>query len=392
MSRQPVSVGPQARVAIFSPRGFHHHVCNSHGYEFEDVIVDDLDVVDLFAPGRGRFHSVLNKTKNALSYQTEWAGGFPIGLETMHCARSYDLFFFTMAHPRNLNLLSALKGWRARSKTAICWVQELWVHELPRLGPLLDRLNEFDHVICSFAHAAEALAKQLTVPVHYIPWGLDAVHFCPSPNPPNRVIDILNIGAHHDNTHRALVEYADRTGQFYSYETIAGRAEMHDHRGHRHNYVGQLQRCRYFFSYIAKVHLGDRRHGQVEFGLRYIEGLAAGAVVLGTRIDSAVFEEHLGWADSVIEVPYDCPGIGEIIEGLDSEPDRLAAIRKRNVLECLKRHDHLHRWEKLLKLAAMEPHPKMAARRETLNGLTRTLEEGENTVGPVRRRSVGNHH
>lgn len=369
-----------ARVAIFSPRGFHHHVSRSHGYEFEDVICDDLDEVHLFAPKLGRGHDFLNKLKNQASYKTLLADKLPIGLEHMACEQDYGLFFFTVAHPRNLNFLSALEGWRERSNTAICWVQELWLYDFAQLDKLLDRLNAFDHVICSFVQTAEALSERLSVPVHYIPWGLDALHFCPYPNPPRRAIDVLSIGARHKATHDALIEYSDEVGMFYSYDTISGRAEMHDHRGHRHNYVSQLQRARYFFSYIAKVEFGPRREGQVEFGLRYLEGLAAGAVVLGTRIDSDAFRQHIGWTDAVIEVPYDCPDIGAVLEDLETQPARLEAIRMRNILECLERHDHLYRWEQVLDLAGLEPQTKLAERRATLRGLIREIKQGHPKV------------
>ena len=366
---QPISDPADGRIAILSPRKFHHHVSRSHGYEFEDVIAAALDDVDFFTPQANPSHKLLNRFKNWMSYKTPLAAHLPVGLSATPLEKDYDLFFYTIAHPRNLNFLSAAKNWRKRSKTAICWVQELWLFDFEYLGSLLDQLNSFDHVICSFTHTAEALQKRLRVPVHYIPWGLDAVHFCPYPNPPARAIDVLCIGARHNTTHRAMIAHSDSLGQFYFYETVSGRAEMADHRAHRHNYVSQLQRCRYFFSYIAKVELGDMRQGQVEFGLRYLEGLGAGAVVLGTRIDSPAFTKHLGWEDAVIEVPYDCPDIGQILLDLDAQPSRMAHIRTRNIVSCLEQHDHLYRWEKILGLAGMPNHPKMQDRRAALTHL-----------------------
>jgi len=369
-----------ARVAIFSPRGFHHHVSRSHGYEFEDVILNELDEGTLFAPQPERHHAFLSKVKNKLSYRTALAEKLSSGLQTLRCEQDHALFFYTVAHLRDLNCLDALPDWRSRSGTAICWIQELWLGDFAGLGPLLYRLNAFDHVICSFAQTAEALSERLSVPVHYIPWGLDAVHFCPYPNPPRRAIDVLSIGVRHDTTHAALIDYADRTGQFYSYETISGRAGMQDYRGHRHNYVGLLQRSRYFFSYVAKVERTVERGSQTEFGLRYLEGLAAGAVVLGTHIDSDAFRKHIGWTDAVIDVPYECADIGSIIDELDAQPSRLEAIRMRNILECLERHDHLYRWEQVLELAGMDAHSKLAQRRSALRGLIREIKQGQPKV------------
>nr|WP_282569318.1 glycosyltransferase [Aliiroseovarius sp. S1339] len=150
---------------------------------------------------------------------------------------------------------------------------------------------------------------------------------------------------------------------------------MQDYRAHRDNYIGQLKRAKYFCSYIAKVERTQERGQQVEFGLRYLEGLAAGAIVLGNLIDSDAFREHIGWQDAVIDAPYDCPQIGDIITKLNEDPARCAAIRARNMTECLTRHDHLHRWEKVLELAGLTPHPKLEDRRAALAERVKMVEK-----------------
>ncbi len=354
------------RVALFSLRGFENHVSRSHGYEFEDTISDALDDAVIFQPELLPYGWSLIKSKRSLGALTHHASRLPSGLRSVELEQDYDLFFYSVAHLEDLHFLSSLKGWRERSAKAICWIQELWLKRVEQIPALVDQLNTFDHVICSFVETAQVLRDRLNVPVTYIPWGVDMIRFCPHPNPPRRAIDMLSIGVAHPNTHEALINFANQTGQFYSYETISGRAAMKDFRSHRDNYIGQLKRARYFFSYIAKVERIEERGPQVEFGLRYLEGLAAGAIVLGTNIDSDAFRDHVGWEDAVIEAPYDCPQIGDIIAGMDDDPARCATIRARNVTQCLTRHDHLHRWEKVLELAGLSPHPKLEARREAL--------------------------
>lgn len=366
-----------ARVALLSLRNIENHVSRSHGYEFEDTILE-MDQADLIAPEAIQSQRIVTGIKNRLSYRSQAARYLPTGLKQVKLGQDYDLFFYSIAHLRDLNALDAVRSWRERSASAICWIQELWIAHLDQHAALLDRLNEFDFVICSFAGTAEALKGRLKVPVHAIPWGLDAVHFCPWPNPPERAIEALGIGVRHPNTHAALIEHADRTGSYYSYETISGRAEMTDYRAHRKNYVGQLQRSRYFFSYIAKIERPEERALQTEFGLRYIEGMAAGAVILGSKIDSDAFREHLDWEDSVIDVPYDCAEIDKVIESLNSDPERLAAISQRNVVTCIKRHDHLDRWRRVLELAGLEATPQMSARQIKLDELE-ALAQGVST-------------
>lgn len=357
---------PTPRCAVMSMRNMDNHVARSHGYEFEDTILDGLEEAVLFAPGPGRLSGPMIRTKNWLARRTPRAAALPSGLHAVHLRQDVDLFFYSVAHLRDLNALSALHGWRRHAARAVCWLQELWIDGLDRERTLVERLNQFDLVVCSFAETVAPLQKRLSVPVVYLPWGVDTLAFCPFPNPPRRAIDMLSIGVRHPETHAGLIDHADRTGQFYSYETISGRAVMQDYRAHRQNYIGQLKRSRYFFSYLAKVERLQERGRQAEFGLRYIEGAAAGAVLLGNRIDSLAFKENFGWEDAVIDVPYACPDIGEIIAGLDAQPERLAAIRRRNILESLKRHDHLYRWEQVLELVGMTPHPKLLARRAAL--------------------------
>lgn len=355
-----------ARIALFSLRNNENHVSRSHGYEFEDAIARGLDDATLFTPDPLQMSWPLIKAKRYLSARVGKALQLPSGLKSVEFSQDYDLFFYSIAHLEDLHFLSSLKGWRTRSSKAICWIQELWLQRLDQIPALVDQLNTFDHVICSFVETAQALRDRLKVPVLYLPWGVDMVRFCPFPNPPHRAIDMLSIGVGHANTHKALIDFADKTGTFYSYETISGRAIMQDYRAHRDNYIGQLKRAKYFFSYIAKVERTEERGRQVEFGLRYLEGLAAGAVVLGNHIDSDAFRKHLGWEDAVIETPYDCPNIGDIIAALEKDPKRLAKIRQRNITQCLKHHDHLNRWEKVLELAGLPTHPKLEARRAAL--------------------------
>lgn len=371
------------RVALFSLRSFENHVSRSHGYEFEDIIMSDLDHADLYTPKQRRFSSVLTKAKNWASQRASWAQSMPSGLQTMHLKQDYDLFFYSIAQMRDLNFLSSLKGWRRRSKTAICWIQELWVHDFKRQKKLLDQLNRFDFVICSFSGTTAALKPLLKVPVIFIPWGLDAPHFCPYPNPPKRAIDVLSIGVKHATTHKALIEHANKTGQLYFYDTISGRAEMQNHREHRQNYIGQLQRSKYFFSYVAKIERTIERGNQTEFGLRYIEGMAAGAVILGTRIESDAFDKHLGWTDSVIDVPFEFSSIGEFLDELNKQPERLELARKRNIVECLSRHDHVYRWEKILELAGLNENQRMKQRRAYLEQLIRVVKQDQTQLGEV---------
>ncbi len=267
-----------------------------------------------------------------------------------------------------------MRNLRARAARAVCWVQELWVNDITKLGPQLDILNSFDHVLCALAGTVDALAQRLDVPVTYMPWGVDTELFCPYPQELDRVIDVINISRANDTTHSALVSYARETGMYYDFPTITGIYDALDPTEHRWLYADRLKRSRYFFAYSAKVARQGQRGAQEEFGARYIEGVASGTVVLGDRLSSPAFENNLGWTDSVIEVPYECGSVASIIEELDSQPERLAEARRRNALNALRRHDHLHRWEQILDSAGLPHTDGMRLRRSKIDELGAIVE------------------
>lgn len=355
------AAGP--RVAVLTLRGFERHVSRSCGYEYEDAIAHDLDdalVLTLRSNGRPR----LMAAQRWLSRRTPFGQALPLGVTPLSLDAPVDLFFFSAAQMRDLAYVGSVRNWRRNAGFAVCWLQEMWINDLANLGHLADILNRFDHVICSFAQTCAPLRALLKVPVTYLPWGVDTALLCPFPNPPERTVDILRVGENDmtEATHRALIDHADRTGQFYCYSTLQGMNLVTSHRAHRANYAGTLKRSRYFVTYLAKVNARKERGDQTEFGLRYLEGVAAGAVLLGDVVPGAAFADHLGWQDAVIDVPHGTVDMASVLKKLDADPDRLAAAQVRNVTQALARHDHLHRWADVLRIAGLPATARMTAR------------------------------
>lgn len=290
--------------------------------------------------------------------------------------QDYDLFFFSASQLRDLIYLNSLKNWRDRSGFAICWLQELWINDIKPTGRLLDILEQFDHVICPFFHTTEHLRTRISTPVTYLTWGVDTKLFCPYPSQPHRAIDVCAVGEVHPVMHESLVNYADRTGQYYQYSTLRGHHAMASHQAHHHNYANTLKRSRYFLSFLAKIVNTKQRGTQEEFGLRYLEGIAAGTVMLGSKVANPSFEKYFDWDDAVIDVPFDASNIADIIRLLDANPERTDLIRRNNVVNALHRHDHLHRWEQVLEIARMSPLPKMVGRRNQLAALAQMAGQG----------------
>lgn len=364
----------ERRVCIYSQRGLSRHVSRCGAYEFEDIIAAEFERADVIVPQKGAFSPLLLKARNRLSHVSSLYRLIPSQLELSDLSNDYDLFFCVAPLARDLATLGALGDFRKRTARSICWLQELWINDIARFGPQLDILNTFDHVFCGLAGTTDALAQRLDVPVTFMPSGVDTELFCPYPQAPERFIDFINISRVNDTLHGALIKYAKESGSYYEFPTIQGIYDAFDPAEHRWLFVERLKRSRYFFSHIAKVARQSERGVQEEFGARYFEGVASGTIVLGDRLATPAFEENLGWPDSVFEVPYECEDIASIIAELDAQPERLAEARRRNVVNSLGRHDHLHRWQAVLDAAGLPPTDGMAERQSRISQLAAIVE------------------
>jgi hypothetical protein len=109
--------------------------------------------------------------------------------------------------------------------------------------------------------------------------------------------------------------------------------------------------------------------GQLEIGYRYYEGAAAGTVMIGEAPDCEAYSELFGWPEAVIQIQPDGCDIMDVLNDLDSDPKRVAAISRQNAKEALRRHDWVYRWNEMFRIAGVEPSPRMTARERLLKDL-----------------------
>ena len=136
-----------------------------------------------------------------------------------------------------------------------------------------------------------------------------------------------------------------------------------------------MKRSRYFIAYNPGDIGGGgkgRWTGEQALSTRYFEGAAGGAVMLGSRPRCADYDSAFGWPDAVIALDPNAD-VGALIRELDRDPERLATISRRNVTECLLRHDWSHRWETILRHMGMEPTEALQARTTCLKAQALTL-------------------
>jgi len=360
------------RVCMFSQRNLQGLVSRCPDYEFEDAVCT-FDEVDLLAPRPSVIFPVGQKVANRLAKRSIINSINP-GVRKTRFKKNYTLFIMKCLFLSDLLSLNSLEGWRKRCRTAVCWLVESWAGELYKLKGHLKILSKFDYVILNCSASVKPIQDMIKRPCFYMPPGVDAIQFCPYPDPPVKCIDVYNLGRRSPITHQKLSEMAEKKQIFYVYDTI-NRLETSNHRQHRSLIANFSKRSRYFFANAGKIDLPFETHKQGEIGPRFFEGAAAGAVMLGDYPQNEAFNNNFDWPDAVIKVPFHSPDIAEILGDLDSQPERLKKIRRNNVIQSLLRHDWAYRWRKILEIVGLEASHALDDRENRLKNLAEEIKK-----------------
>jgi hypothetical protein len=288
--------------------------------------------------------------------------------------RDYDVMFLSCQSATDLKHLGPIAKWRERCRRLIVYVDELWAHTVPVRPGEMANLAEFDHIFIGQEHSVAAVAAATGQPVSFLPIGIDTLRFSPFPDAPARVIDVFNMGRRSAVTHDAIKALARERNWHYVYDTTTGRCAVHDPRDHREHLASTIKRARFFITNVAKITAPAETGGQQEVGFRFYEGAAGGAVLIGEPPRCPSFDEHFGWEDSVIYMPYGTSNPAAVMDALDAQPDRVEAIRRRNVVSSLRRHDWVYRWARVLEVAGLQPTARVGERRERLTRLAAEVE------------------
>ena len=341
-------------------------------FEFEDVI-SEIDSVELLAP-RLDLSNLCNTVARKIAYHTPLV--LNPGIEKTSLNGTYDLFFAIFGSPTDLIRVACVRNWRTKCERAVCLIDELWVAEMSGYSNFLRILDKFDLVMLYYSQTVEPLSKKIGRKCAFLPPGVDAIRFCPYPNPPQRSIDVCSIGRRSEITHRNLLKMAADKRLFYLHDSIAANQVL-DAMEHRILVANIAKRSRYFIVNPGLFDRPDIRGDQIEIGNRYFEGAASGTLMLGERPNNAVFEKLFDWPDAVIHFPYNCADVGDVIGAIEADPERQDRIRRRNVKEALMRHDWAYRWETILQAVGLEPITAMHDRKEILGNLAQVAVRDE---------------
>ncbi|MEI2580958.1 glycosyltransferase [Scytonema sp. PRP1] len=363
------SLGEASRVLLVSMRNLKFHVSRSGSYEFEDVICN-CDTVDLVTP---HFNPTLFKVTNTLANSAAKLlknGKLVNSLVNykFKVEKKYDLFFIFCQSIQDILILNSIQGWREKCRYAVCWLDEIWSKDVDNWLVQLQLLKDFDYIFMNFSSSLHQVADIIQRPCYSIPYGVDAIKFCPYPNNFYRCIDVLNIGRRSKVTHDALQKLVERENFFYIYEPIK-YLYMLDYRYHRNLYTNFVKRSRYMIVNQVKFDLTSKKNPQEDLGSRFFEGAAGGTIMLGVPPKCKDFTKNFGLSDAVIEIPFDCSNIADIIADLNTDPERQERIRKNNTVNSLLKHDWVYRWEAILTTVGLDSTPQMRQRKANLQNL-----------------------
>ena len=353
------------RTLIFSQRNiFPRDLFRCSLYEFENTVCE-IDSVDLVAP-----HADISSFRYGLARRLAYRAPIVLsaGGERVELKSDYDLFLAVCGFSTDLLMLKALSNWRDRCKTAVCLVDELWIKAFKNHRFFLDTLKHFDVVMLYYSNTATPLSQRIGRKCFFLPPGVDAIRFCPYPDPPLRAVDVCSIGRRSEITHRKLLRMVEQEGLFYLHDSIAGGQSINASE-HRALTANIAKRTRYFLVNPGLIDRPDVRGDQIEIGNRYFEGSAAGAILLGERPNNEAFTRLFNWPDALIHLPYDSVKIDEVIHELDLQPERQEIIRRTNVAQALRRHDWVYRWESILENVKLKPLPQLLKRKERLKNM-----------------------
>jgi hypothetical protein len=369
------------RVLIFSLRNiFGKALFRCPHFEFEDLICE-MDSADLLAPK-------LDPSSARSSFATRLAYHAPVilnpGLRTIPAKQQYDMLFTVCGYPQDLLMFNAVDNLREFCKTSVCLLDELWINELAKNRHFLRILAKFDLVLLYYSQTVKPLSEIIERRCLYLPPGVDAISFCPDPDPPERFIDVYSIGRRSERTHQKLLKMVRENGLFYLHDSIGGSQAINS-KEHRALFANVAKRSRYFIVNPGKIDEPNLTGRQMEAGNRYFEGAASGAIMVGERPDTEVFEDLFDWPEAVTHLPYDSDNIDAVIRDLDADPGRQDRIRRTGVLQALKRHDWVYRWETILKAVGLEPMQGALERKDRLAKLVEIVSQHQRFT-PARRR------
>ncbi len=359
------------RICLMSLRTRNTHVSRCSDYEFEDVITS-VDDVDLFTVEQGITFSLRKRLINqSTRYISTFFSRVSPSYSRFYLEKEYDLFLTIFEDITDVLVVNSIRNWEQQCRLSVCWIDEIWLASLEINRRLCENiLSKFDYIFTGCQGSVKRLQEIVKKPCYYMPPGVDMLKFVPKVPAPERDIDIYSMGRRPKILHQKLLALVESKGIVYIYDGLLNSGVyVRDYLEHRDNLRDSLKRSRYFLVFPSKFDVPKQTRGQVEFGFRFFEGAASGAVLIGDIPDSEAFKKIFHWEDAVIPLPKNTDDLYQLLETLDKSVARVERIRENNIYQCLSYHDWVYRWRQILGYVGLEATPKLSEREQKLKEL-----------------------
>lgn len=338
--------------------------------EIEDVLADMLgaDVVPM-CPRSGRWAETLRERQRLRRIAGRWSATRP--LDFARPARRHDVGVVVVNNLHQLGMLDSIPDWRRQADRWVAYIVEIWPSFAAESESTLHTVaSQFDHVFTCINWSVEPLQAASGTPWTFLAHPVDtlAVAFH---RHAHRPIDVSNRGRRTAAQHQVLVDWCRTTDRFYEFDT--GLPIITDHRVHRAHFVEQCARSKVFVSNFARFDQPELHEGHEEVGLRYVEGLAAGAILIGRHPDRAWLRHVLGDVQGLVDFAPDATEVPPALVELLADPEACDRVHVANRRLALERHDVAHAWTAIADLLGVPVGPGVAARIERLRAAAEAL-------------------
>lgn len=236
--------------------------------------------------------------------------------------RQSDTVFWMQASSRPempLWALSAVKPSIRRS----AFVVDAWRPALPKIGRLAV-MQKLSPCFVAFREGYDELTRRFpSGRFEWLPFGIDSDVF--RPGDLERDVFAYWMGRRYEPLHRALLQYCEERGLEYRYTRTSGEFADPQELG------ALVRRCRYFVVTPPDIDNPVRTGGFSPLVMRYLEGLAAGARLLGVLPKSGEFESLLP-RSTICEVARDGSDLAVELDRDANDPNGWEAVQRASEL------------------------------------------------------------
>jgi hypothetical protein len=257
-------------------------------------------------------------------YRNEW-------IRTFQAAGKADTLFWMQGSARP-ELPIAIAALAAPSARRSAFVVDAWKGSVTKIG-LLAVAQRLNPCFVAFREGRDELSRRFpSVRFEWMPFGCDPDVF--KPTTAARDVFAYWMGRRHEPLHQAMLRYCEKRNLTYRYTRQGGEFKNPADLG------ALVGRCEYFLVTPPDLDNPTKTGGFSPFVMRYLEGLSAGARLLGVLPRSGEYDALLP-RDAILEVAADGSDLAEKLDADRFNDGARAAVQSASAL--VRKH---HSWKR----------------------------------------------